>query len=96
MVTVMRQVGPSNQPPGGFFLILLPLHLFTMVLSFALAGIYIANIFRNDRVAADKKALWAVVVFIGYSIAQLIYWYLYIWREPEPPIDSDLMKSAND
>jgi len=74
--------GPSQEMPDGFLLIF-PLHFFTMILMVVLLVIYIKNVFRNDRVAQDKKALWAVVLFIGNMIAMPIYYYLYIWREPE-------------
>jgi hypothetical protein len=53
----------------------------------ALMAFYIVNVFRNDRVDKDKKALWAVVLFMGNMIAMPIYWYLYIWREA-PAVDS--------
>lgn len=60
------------------------LHGITMLWMFALVAIYIYNVFNNDRVAKDKKALWAVVLFLGNAIAMPIYWYLYIWPENKP------------
>ncbi len=60
------------------------LHFITMIWTWGLLAIYICNVFKNDRVATDKKALWAVVLFFGNMIAMPIYWYLYIWREDEP------------
>ncbi len=74
--------GSMKEPPAGFFLIF-PLHFFTIILMFILIFIYIKNVFRNDRVAQDKKALWAVCLFLGNMIAMPIYFYLYIWREPK-------------
>ncbi len=74
--------GPSKEVPAGFFLIF-PLHFFTIILMFVLLFIYIKNVFKNDRVAQDKKALWAVCLFLGNIIAMPIYYYLYIWREPK-------------
>ncbi len=65
-----------------FFLIILPLHLLTMLSVLALTVFYIVNVFRNDRVEKDKKALWAVVIFLGHVIAMPVYWYFYIWRKP--------------
>ena len=81
-MTIQNQ--PSGGPPTGFF-IFFGLHLFTMMWMMALTVIYIVNIFRNERVTQDKKALWAVVIFLGNMIAMPIYWYLYIWKEPAPP-----------
>src|SRR5262249_53719421 len=57
----------------------LGLHLFTMLFIAALTVFYIVDIFRNDRVAKDQKALWAIVIFMGNAIAMPIYWYLYFW-----------------
>jgi hypothetical protein len=72
--------GDESRLPLSMALIL-PLHLFTMLMMVALTTIYIVNVFRNDRVEKDKKVLWAVVLFMGNMIAMPIYWYLYIWRE---------------
>jgi len=63
------------------FMVIIPMHLFTMFLIMALTVFYMVNVFRNDRVDKDKKVLWAVVLFLGSMIAMPIYWYLYIWRE---------------
>ncbi len=67
------------------FLIIFPLHFLTMLEIVVLLVIYIRHVFTTDRVPQDKKALWAVVLFLGNIIAMPIYWYLYIWREQEPP-----------
>jgi hypothetical protein len=78
----MPQQGGEGSGPPMFFLIIFPLHLLTMLWIMALTVIYIVNVFKNDRVDKDKKALWAVVIFLGNMIAMPVYWYLYIWREP--------------
>lgn len=49
-----------------------------------LVGIYIGHVFKNPAIAADKRALWAVVLFFGNVIAMPVYWFLYVWREPPP------------
>jgi len=59
------------------------LHMVTMLWIFVLLVIYIIDVFKNDKVDKDKKALWAIVLFFGNMIAMPIYWYLYIWREPK-------------
>jgi hypothetical protein len=59
------------------------LQVLLWLLTVGLTIFYIVNVFRNDRVAKDKKALWAVVIFLGNMLAMPVYWYLYIWREPE-------------
>jgi hypothetical protein len=40
-------------------------------------------VFRTDRVPADKKALWAVVLFLGNFFAMPFYWYFYIWPKAD-------------
>jgi hypothetical protein len=70
--------GQTGAPP--LIALILPLHLLTMIAIMALMVFYIVNVFRNDRVEKDKKALWAVVLFMGNMIAMPIYWYLYIWK----------------
>jgi len=64
-------------------MIIFPLHFLTMLELFALLVIYIVHLFNTHRVPQDKKALWAVVLFLGNMIAMPIYWYLYIWKEPK-------------
>jgi phosphatidylglycerophosphate synthase len=58
-------------------------HFLTMLLMFGLTAFYIVYLFRTDRIAQDKKALWAIVLFMGNIIAFPVFWYLYIWKEPE-------------
>lgn len=72
---------PQDELFNNFF-ILMAAHGFTMLLTIVLLIIYIANVFRNDRVLKDRKVLWAVVLFLGNMIAMPVYWYLYIWRKP--------------
>lgn len=78
----------AGMPP--LMALIFGLHLLTMLFIMALTVFYIVNVFRNDRVDKDKKALWAIVIFMGSAIAMPIYWYLYIWKEagvggPPPP-----------
>jgi ABC-type polysaccharide/polyol phosphate export permease len=74
----------SEGEAGWLWGLILPLHLLTMLLMFGLTAFYIVNVFRNDRIKNDMKALWAVVLFMGNFIAMPIYWYLYIWKDPSP------------
>lgn len=71
---------PSSEPPF-IMMVILPLHFFTMFEIFVLIVIYIINVFKTERVPQDKKALWAVVLFLGNLISMPIYWYLYIWKQ---------------
>ncbi len=44
-----------------------------MALMLGLTVFYIVHVFRTDRVPADKKALWAVVLFLGNLLAMPFY-----------------------
>jgi len=69
----------SAQPPSraefdSFFRI----HVTATLAIFAIIGICIVYLFRTDRVPQAKKALWAVVLFMGNMIALPIFWFIYI------------------
>ena len=61
-----------------------PAIFLTTLLGMALLVFYIVHVFKNPALAGDKRALWAVVLFLGTPIAMPIYWFLYIWRAPVP------------
>jgi hypothetical protein len=68
--------------PAAFGIIAVP-HILTILWTFVLVGLYIVDLFKTDRIDQDKKALWAVVLFLGGMIAFPVYWYLFVWRSPE-------------
>ena len=80
MVFFMPNQAAGEAPPALFFIIF-PLHFLTIFWIFGLTIFYILNIFKNDLVDKEKKALWAVVIFFGSMFAMPVYWYLYIWRD---------------
>jgi hypothetical protein len=82
--SMMLQTSSAGQAQD-WFAPLMVVHLLTMLWCMALTAIYIVNVFGNDRVEKDKKALWAVVLFFGSILAMVVYWYLYIWRETPAP-----------
>src|SRR5687768_1551596 len=73
---------PGSDGPPTAFLVIFALHFLTILWIFALFAIYVTYLFRTDRVKEDKKALWAVVLFMGNMIAMPIFFYLYVWRDP--------------
>ena len=81
--------GGRGGPPNFFFLIF-ALHFDTILEVFALLVVYIIHLFKSPSVAADKKALWAVVLFLGNMLAMPVYWYLYIWK----PLQADTAPAA--
>ena len=56
------------------------LQMFVMLGMFALTASYIVYIFKTEHVPVEKRALWAVVLFLGNLVAMPIFWYLYVWR----------------
>jgi hypothetical protein len=68
------------------------LHLTTMLLIIGLIASYIVYLFKTDFVPKDKKALWAVVIFLGNLLAMPIFWFLYVWR---PLANRDKYRSIN-
>lgn len=82
---LFRPTGADDSEALPFVAIFLGLHVLTMFIILALTVFYIVDIFRNNRIANDKKALWAIVIFMGNAIAMPIYWYLYFWKEPGVP-----------
>ena len=45
---------------------------------------YIGHVLKSNRVPQCKKTLWGWVLFFGNIYVIPVYWYLYIWKEPEP------------
>lgn len=80
---------PAAFPPAFpvFFFAIMALHFLTMLWSLALLAIYIVDVFKNKRMDQEKKALWAVVLFLGNVFAMIVYWYLYVWREPQDSLE---------
>jgi hypothetical protein len=44
---------------------------------------YLIQIFTRNHIANDRKAKWAALLLIGSAITIPIYWYQYIWQEPQ-------------
>lgn len=80
MATFFVGNSPSNEPPI-IMMVIFPLHFFTMFEIFVLIAIYMFFLFKTDVVPQDKKALWAVVLFLGNIISMPIFWYLYVWKK---------------
>jgi hypothetical protein len=65
------------------------LHVLTIFWLWGLVAIYIIHLFKTNAIPQEKKALWAVVLFLGNILAMPVYWYLYIWREPQSSTIAD-------
>jgi hypothetical protein len=56
------------------------LHMAVIFGCWVLIASYIVYLFKSTHVPVEKRALWAVVLFLGNMIAMPIFWYLYVWR----------------
>ncbi len=83
MMSIASSIGSET---GGLddFDLMFRLHLGTMLLTFSLLIFYIVYLFRTSSVPQDKKALWAVVLFMGNMFAMPVFWFLYVWQDSQP------------
>jgi hypothetical protein len=76
----------SHEPPdnratlSSAVVTIFAVHIGMVVEIIALVIFYVVDAFRNPRIAADQRLLWAVLIFVGGPIAMVVYWYLNIWR----------------
>src|SRR3954466_9221278 len=70
--------------PG--FGVVFGLHIATMLLILGLTIFYVLHALRSGRVPPNERLLWVVILFVGNAIAMPIYWWLYVWKEPEPAV----------
>ena len=56
------------------------MHTIMIFGGWALIASYIVYLFKTDYVPSDKKALWAVVLFLGSIFAMPVFWFLYVWN----------------
>ena len=85
-LSAMWQVEPPimrTPVPPRWLAVTFVLHFGTIILGLGLLVVSIVDVFKNDRITRDMKALWAIVLFMGGFIAMPVYWYLYFWRDPK-------------
>lgn len=87
---VMFMSGAAPADPGQFdpafgvgIIAIFVLHFLTIMLSLGLTVFYVIHAIKNDSIKSDMKAVWVVLFFFGGVIAEPIYWYLHIWKEPQ-------------
>jgi len=56
------------------------IHKYNMLLMMGLMASYIVYLFKTEHVPKDKKALWAVVLFLGHLISMPFFWFFYVWQ----------------
>lgn len=74
--------GASGLPEG--FGPLFFVHLATLLLMLGLAVYYVSEASRSPHVPKRWRGLWVALNVVCGFFAQIVFWYLYIWREPEP------------
>jgi len=47
--------------------------------------VYLVDVFRNPRLPEQERLLWALLLFVGNSIAMTIYFVKFVWPSEEPP-----------
>lgn len=80
--------GGSELDPifGGGFVVLMIVHMLTIFMSLGLTVFYIVHAIMTTRLDSNMRIIWIVLFFFGGMIAEPVYWYLQIWKEPEPYI----------
>ena len=85
IVSQLEENPDSAEPPVWFFTLFFGgfvAQMLVWLLLVALIVFYILHLFTTDRVRQDKKALWAVVLFLGNIFAMPVYFYFYVWQNP--------------
>jgi hypothetical protein len=65
------------------FMVIIPLHIFTVLSGMILYLVYILDLINTDRIDKDKKTLWGLLLIFLGMIAMPIYWYLFVWKTPQ-------------
>jgi hypothetical protein len=72
------------QPPTSFVAIWIALSII-----FVMGWIsYLLNVFRNERVPRNKRALWAALLFFAGPYAMPFYYWHYLRYEGDVPRDN--------
>jgi hypothetical protein len=69
--------------PIGFGVLFL-LHVMTMILLVLLMIFYLVVALKDERHDQTARIIWIILIVMMGVLADLVYWYLYIWREPRP------------
>mgnify|MGYP006300978795 FL=1 len=89
---IMSQAGGGGDAfgalfAGGFGLVFVG-HIGTMLLQFGLLFYFLVHVFKRQDLEQNTQLLWALLIFMGGPIGQMIYWWKEIWRddqgEPQP------------
>ncbi len=67
---------------GGFGLVFIG-HIGTMLLQFGLLFFFLFHVFKREDLQTNTQLLWALLIFMGGPIGQMIYWWKEIWSDDE-------------
>jgi hypothetical protein len=59
---------------------LFAVHLLTILGTLALTVFYVIRVFKTERLDQNLKIMWMLLLFFAGTLAQPVFWYLYIWR----------------
>lgn len=77
----------SSEPDAPIFVpigfgVLMIAHMATMFLIMGLMPFYIILAVKNERLDQTMRIVWVVLACTVGMFANIVYWYLYIWRRP--------------
>lgn len=77
----------GDRPPTSFILgagTLLIFHFLTILTAIGMLIFYIIHALKNTSIPQDNKVWWVVgMVFCG-GIVNIVYYFMFIWKLPEP------------
>ena len=59
------------------------IHYVIMALYLGLLVTYVRDTRANDQLPDEKRNLWSALVVVGSSVAQIVYYVLYVWPDEE-------------
>jgi len=68
----------DEKPLEVAFGVIFVLHGLTILLGFALLGLYAFDVFRNPRLQSDHRILWVLLVALVGFLSMPVYWVLYL------------------
>jgi hypothetical protein len=77
---------PQGEPPPptpGWIVAIFPIHFLTILLCLGLSVIYIIHAVKSKKVPKQQLVLWILLLVLGGILAMIVYWVLFIWREPK-------------
>ena len=75
--------GAAGTPIFGSFEVLMRFHIAAMLLSLALIIFYVVHAVKNSMLTSEQRLLWVVLLILGAIFSAPVYWYLYLWKNPQ-------------